>query len=308
MSIDTPDLRLSSLEKIANSGEPAGEFLPVETFGLTDSPALSTDSVKNLVSAAEKSDTGMDSQTLSGDSLNPLVDGNPPAGVRKRWQSIDSPLNSRLGESNSRFLHVVEQGALIRRSGSRVMVSKKKEVLLEVPAMKLQGILLYGNIQVTTQCLQNLLSEGVWLSFFSRNGAYRGRLQPPADRGGRLRLRQWERSRDSAYCLAFGRAIVRGKIIAQKEVAAAYAKNYLAETLGEGHRVLNESLDRVNSVDNLDELRGVEGNAGRAYFDLFRRWNRSEMPFEGRSKPAAKDPINALPGRNAPIRRRLKPP
>jgi len=47
-------------------------------------------------------------------------------------------------------------------------------------------------------------------------------------------------------------------------------------------------------VTALEELRGVEGNASRAYFDLFRRWNRSTMPFEGRAKRGATDPINAL--------------
>jgi CRISPR-associated protein Cas1 len=107
-------------------------------------------------------------------------------------------------------------------------------------------------------------------------------------------VRQWERSRDVKFCLAFGRSVVRGKILGQKQMAAAYAKNYLAETLGDAHSMLCQSLERVETVETLDELRGVEGNASRAYFDLFRRLNRSEMPFEGRHKRGATDPINAL--------------
>jgi CRISPR-associated protein Cas1 len=212
----------------------------------------------------------------------------------KQCQPIDSPGLPLAAESNIRFLHVVEQGAVLRRAGSRVLVIKKKNVLLDVPAAKLQGVLLYGNIQVSTQCLRNLLEEGVWLSFFTRNGFYKGRLQPPAERGGKLRQIQWEKSKDPGFCLEFARAVVRGKLLGQKQVAAAYAKNYLAETLTESHRSLGESLERLPAVKDLDELRGVEGSATRAYFERFRGWNRSEFSFEGREKRGAADPINAM--------------
>lgn len=38
----------------------------------------------------------------------------------------------------------------------------------------------------------------------------------------------------------------------------------------------------------------MEGAASRAYFALFRRFNRSDFPFEGREKRGANDPINVL--------------
>jgi CRISPR-associated protein Cas1 len=237
--------------------------------------------------------------TWTGDTLAGTVLPGPGAaevassGFR-RWQSIESPAHAKAAESHTRFLYVVEQGTVVRRTGGRVFVTKKEAKLIEVGLIKLQGVLCYGNVQVSTQCMRALLEEDVWLSFFTRGGVYKGRLQPPAERGGKLRVRQWDRSRDPKFCLAFGRAVVRGKILGQKQMAAAYAKNYLAETLGDAHSALCQSLERIETVETLDELRGVEGAASRAYFDLFRRWNRSEMPFEGRHKRGATDPINAL--------------
>jgi len=237
--------------------------------------------------------------TWTGNTLTGTVTPGPGTAPSAsdglpRWQSIESPAHAKAAESHTRFLYVVEQGALVRRTGGRVFVTRKDVKLIEVPLIKLQGVLCYGNVQVSTQCMRSLLDEDVWLSFFSRGGTYKGRLQPPTERGGKLRVRQWERSRDPKYCLAFGRAVVRGKILGQKQVSATYAKNYLAETLGESHAALCRSLERIETVESLDELRGVEGNASRAYFDLFRRWNRSAMPFEGRHKRGATDPINAL--------------
>lgn len=223
-----------------------------------------------------------------------VPEGNRAAPVKRGWRAIDAPVRAEAAEVGSRFLYVAEQGTVVRRAGTRVVVTKKDATLLEVPAVRLQGVLLYGNVQVSTQCLRNLLAEGVFVSVFSRNGRYRGRVQPPAERGGRLRRRQWARSSEEAFCLEFAKAVVRGKILAQRRVAEAYAKNRAAESLGTGQAVLRESLARVGEAADLAALRGVEGSASRAYFGLFKRWNSSDLPFEGREKRGTSDPVNAL--------------
>ena len=203
-------------------------------------------------------------------------------------------VETRSGSSHSRFLHILRQGAMVRQSGTRVVVTHKQDTLAEIPAIKLQGIVIYGNAQVSSQCLRMLMEEGVWLAFFSRAGLYKGRIQPPAERGGSARRAQYERSIDPAFALGFSKAIVRGKILAQRSVAAAYARNYPAESLGDAHTTLRASLERVPEALDLAELRGIEGAAARAYFDLFRRLNRSDIPFENRQKRPASDPVNAL--------------
>jgi CRISPR-associated protein Cas1 len=237
--------------------------------------------------------TGIPTPTWSGSTLSQLA-GEPFEGSGKTGPVRLQPIDTLPPASAPRFLHVVEPGATVRRAGGRVVVTKKDKVLLEVPAIKLQGVLLYGAVHISTPCARKLLDEGMWLSFFTRSGAYQGRLQPPSERGGKLRLRQWEVSRNPEAALAFSRAVVRGKILGQRLVAAAYAKNYLAETLGEAHQSLVRCLERLDGVKDLEELRGLEGTAARAYFDLFRRWNRSEFPFDGRAKRGATDPLNIL--------------
>jgi hypothetical protein len=116
----------------------------------------------------------------TGTTLNTASPATPAEATGKHWQPIESPVHLKLAESHSRFLHVMEQGAVLRRAGTQVQITKKDALLAEIPAIKLQGVVVYGNIQVTTHCLRNLLAEGVWLSFFTRHGAYKGRLQPPA--------------------------------------------------------------------------------------------------------------------------------
>lgn len=237
-----------------------------------------------------------------GDMSSPALAASEESRPRRKagrvsnagWRTIDAPAAVEAAEVGSRFLYVAEQGSMLRRVGTRVVVTKKEATLLDVPAVRLQGVLVYGSVQVSTQCVRNLLSEGVWVSFFSRNGSYRGRLQPPVERGGRLRRRQWLRAADPAFCLEFAKAIVRGKIAAQRIVAAAYASNRAAESLRTGHVQLRASAARVDKANDLAVLRGVEGTATRAYFRLFGRWNSSELPFVGREKRGTSDPVNAL--------------
>src|SRR5204863_4592466 len=95
------------------------------------------------------------------------------------------PLAAR---SNSvAYLYLTEQGSILRKAGDRLLVEKDDEVLLDLPYHKLEMVLLFGNIQVTTQAMAELLEKGVGLSLFSRQGTYRGSLAPP--RGKNIELR-----------------------------------------------------------------------------------------------------------------------
>jgi len=211
-----------------------------------------------------------------------------------RWQPVDAPLHEAALETAPRFLYVTEQGALLRKVGHRIQITKEKRLLLQVPTIKLQGVVLYGNPQVSSQCLRLLLDEGVWLSLFTRQGHYKGRLQPPAERGAELRRTQWKRSQDPAFCLELAKAWAQAKLLGGRQVAAAYAQNYLAETLGQGHLAIRQALERIPQAKSLEELRGMEGSASRAYWGLFRRWNLSSFAFPGRLKRGASDPVNIL--------------
>ncbi len=209
------------------------------------------------------------------------------------WRRVGATAPS-VPAGTPRFLHVTQQGTVLRQSGTRVAVTAKTTTLLEVPVFKLEGVLVYGNAQVTTQCLRSLMKENVWIAFFSRNGSYRGRLQPPASSGAAIRREQWLRAQDEAFVLRFAKTLVRAKIAGARLVARAYSSNYVAESLGSGQALLRAGLAAIDSSPDVESLRGVEGTAARAYFDLFRRWNRSPFEFERRVQHPARDPINVL--------------
>jgi CRISPR-associated protein Cas1 len=92
------------------------------------------------------------------------------------------------------FLYLTEQGSILRKAGDRLLVEKDDEVILDIPYHKLESVLLFGSIQVTTQALGELLEKGVHLSLFSRQGGFRGSLVPPRGKNIDLRLAQFRAS------------------------------------------------------------------------------------------------------------------
>ena len=71
------------------------------------------------------------------------------------------------------------QGAKFHRADGMVGVSVDKVVLDRRPAEEIERVLLFGNVQVTTQVLALLFKTGVHVSFFTTSGRYRGQLVSP---------------------------------------------------------------------------------------------------------------------------------
>ena len=58
-------------------------------------------------------------------------------------------------------LYVTEQQSIIRKTSDRLVVEKEGNVLMEIPCLKLDTVLIFGNVQVTTQALVEMLDHGI---------------------------------------------------------------------------------------------------------------------------------------------------
>ncbi|MBZ5534273.1 MAG: CRISPR-associated endonuclease Cas1 [Acidobacteriia bacterium] len=193
------------------------------------------------------------------------------------------------------YLYLTEQGAILRKAGDRLLVEKDDEVLLDLPYHKLEAVLLFGNIQVTTQALGELLEKGVGLGLFSRQGMYRGSLAPARGHNIQLRVAQFRKYEDSAAALALARSIVTAKIANGRAVLARYrSRNDVSPVFEARIKSLENALAASATAENIAALDGVEGAAAHEYFSALMEFNRSEMPWPGRKKHPATDPLNAL--------------
>jgi CRISPR-associated protein Cas1 len=193
------------------------------------------------------------------------------------------------------YLYLTEQGSILRKAGDRFLVEKDDEVLLDLPYHKLETVLLFGNVQVTTQALAELLEKGVSLSLFSREGHFRGSLAPPRGHHVELRLAQFDRYRDAARAADIARAVVEAKIANGLAVLAHYReKNPVSAEFDAGRSTMETAMAGCAAASGVADLDGHEGAAARAYFTCLMEFNKSAMKWPGRQKHPATDPLNAL--------------
>lgn len=101
---------------------------------------------------------------------------------------------------------------MLSKTGERLVVSKDEAVLLDLPVAKVEGVLVFGQVQVTTAALHLLLGHNVELALFTRRGRLLGQLTSPFTKNIDLRRAQYARAGDADFVLTQARAIVAGKL------------------------------------------------------------------------------------------------
>lgn len=193
-------------------------------------------------------------------------------------------------------LYVTEQGAILRKTGDRIVLEKDDKVLLDVPCHKVDAVLIFGAVQVTIQALSELLDHEIELALFTRHGRLKGQLTPIKSKNIVLRMAQFERARDTAFPLGTARAIVRAKIENGVTVLRRFAYNHpdRKPAIDAAITSLQGDLPEVDAARDVAALNGIEGMAARTYFGAFGQMILTDLEFPGRRRRPAPDPINAL--------------
>jgi len=191
-------------------------------------------------------------------------------------------------------LYLTEQGSILRKKGDRLIVEKEKEVLLDVECHKIDAVLIFGNVQFTTQAVHELFQHGIELAILTRTGRLIGQITSPMTKNIELRVDQFKRYEDEAFKLNFSKKIVKGKITNSLQFIRSFSYNHPEVDLKEEIEGLERAERGVLQEDTLEGLNGVEGMAARFYFNGFGKMILGDFVFDGRRKYPAPDPVNAL--------------
>lgn len=191
-------------------------------------------------------------------------------------------------------VYITEQGAVVRHSSKTLVVTKGKEKIIQIPILQIDRLLLFGNIQLTTQTLNLLLQESIDVAFLTLNGKLRGRLVASESKNVILRLAQYERYLDDEFQLAEARAIVRGKISNARAVILRHRRNHPELNFSKELALIEQTLNKLEQNQTINSLMGAEGMATAAYFRCFGQMFRQELTFTERTRRPPKDPVNAI--------------
>jgi len=197
-------------------------------------------------------------------------------------------------DSLLRTLYVVETGTTLARRGELLVVRKDGQDLLQLPAQRVDLVVLVGNQGLTVPAMQLCLLRGVPIALVGRAGGYSGRIDGPQMGNMALQRAQFRAADDAHFSLAIARACVHAKVHNSLTVLRRYSRNRDQELTGEAIRVLLDFERRLKTVETVSQLRGLEGAAAAAYFGAWRDWLPVEWPFPRREARPAPDALNAL--------------
>jgi len=191
-------------------------------------------------------------------------------------------------------LYLTEQGSVLKKTGDRLIVQKEGEVLLDVQCSKIEAVLIFGNVQFTTQAVHELFKHGIEMALLTRSGRLIGQITSPATKNIDLRIEQFKRHGDTSFRLDLAKAIVGAKVGNGLNVLKAFSQNHPVVNLETEIAALGNSLENVTGAENVQVLMGVEGSAARSYFGGFGKMVLGSFSFLGRKKHPSTDPVNAL--------------
>jgi len=191
-------------------------------------------------------------------------------------------------------LYLTEQGSMLRKTGERIIVQKDEEILLDVPCHKVDAVLIFGNVQVTTQAIHELFEHGIELALLTRTGKLIGQLTSPTTKNIELRIEQFKRYWDEDFRFGIAKIIVHGKISNGINLLRSFSYNHSECDLRTEIEHMKAGLTEVPGADSISMLMGIEGNAARRYFAAFGKMILGCFSFDGREKHPAPDPVNAL--------------
>lgn len=244
-------------------------------------PEGSGEKAKPIISAQDPERTAPPTTYLSEEDIPfspPVAEKDIPGG----------------GDPRLRTLYLMEHGTVLGKESERFVVRKKGQTVQEIPAIKVDQVMVFGNSQVTTQAMHFCLLENIPIHLLSGEGRYFGVVDSYSTDPVLLHRDQFATANDPAFCLALAREFVRGKIDNSRVLLLRMARRRSSAVMHKAETTLKSITRQLDSAVTLDQLRGFEGIGARTYFGAFSEILDSEWRFRGRVRQPPTDPVNAM--------------
>ncbi|MDU8924865.1 CRISPR-associated endonuclease Cas1, partial [Pasteurellaceae bacterium LIM206] len=165
-------------------------------------------------------------------------------------------------------LYITRQGSYLHKERETLVIECERQKVIQLPIHSIEHICCFGNVLVSPFLMGFCGENNVNLSFFSEHGRYLGRLQ--GRQSGNVLLRKTQYYVAEHHPVPIARNIIAAKIQAGRRVLQRCIHNYgphsdIERTIA----LLENNLLRLKTADNLDLIRGIEGESAARYFSVF---------------------------------------
>lgn len=198
-------------------------------------------------------------------------------------------------------LFVTTPDVYLSLDGENIVISKEDERIARFPLHNLEAVYTFGYAGASPALMGACVKRNIALTFLSRNGSYIASVVGETRGNVLLRKEQYRISDDEYRSVLVARNFILGKVYNSKWILERATRDYpLRLDVPKIKKItsqLTEIMKYIREVEQLESLRGLEGNAAVLYFsvldDLILQ-QREHFYFKNRNKRPPLDNVNAL--------------
>ena len=167
-----------------------------------------------------------------------------------------------------------------------------------VPLEGIDGLVMLGGGQITSQALEACVKRGVRVAALRKSGAVRFVVGHQTAGNVHLRTALYRAVTDEDASLSLSRTVVAAKLQNSGRVVGRWSRDSrdrgVSESLAWRAGQILSRVGRLEQARTPDHVRGVEGDAARIYFRGIRELlANSELAFLARRRRPPRDPVNS---------------
>lgn len=198
-------------------------------------------------------------------------------------------------------LYVTQPDTYLSLDGDNVVLLKEQEKLGRLPLHNLESIVSFGYTGVSPALMGYCADRNISITFLTKNGRFLARVVGESRGNVVLRKTQYRISENEKESTNIARNFIIGKIYNNKWMLERMTREHPlrvdVEQFKSISQLLSTILQEVRSCDNLESLRGWEGQAAINYNKVFNQMilqQKDSFTFHGRSRRPPKDNVNAM--------------
>lgn len=198
-------------------------------------------------------------------------------------------------------LYVTSPNTYLSLDGENIVILKDETEVSRIPLHNLEGIVAFGYTGASPALMGACAKRNIELSFMKQSGKFLARVVGEVRGNVTLRKTQYRLSDSPVESNKIARNFILGKIYNARWVVERATRDYAirldVDKLKGVSKALVNSLKSVEQSENLEQLRGIEGEAASQYFSVFDDLILQQKEcfyFHYRNKRPPLDNVNAM--------------
>ena len=198
-------------------------------------------------------------------------------------------------------LFILSEETYLSLDGENIVILAENSEKRRFPLHMLENIMCFSYKGASPALMGACAERKIGLSFFAPNGKFLAGVHGKEYGNVLLRKQQYRISDDKEQGVQYAKNMMIGKVYNSRWTLERTARDHKErvdyESIRKISAELQEGLLKIRTVDNIDQLRGIEGELASRYFSVFDELilnQKDDFIFQTRNRRPPMDRVNAL--------------